>query len=141
MKNRTLLEQKIYNIVNEAVRTAFNEGRGLQSDKENQKKALDDVKKKHQTAENDVKETKDRSEYWKQRWAKQKADGTVPDRSEYWKTRAKKEKEEKLTKLKTQKHNKMQYPKSFEKDYDEFDDVLDLMTDNDWGEYFGDHRD
>ena len=34
----------------------------------------------------------DRSEYWKKRWAEQKAKGTTPDRHEYWKKRWEEEK-------------------------------------------------
>ena len=45
----------------------------------------------------------DRSEYWKQRWAKQKEEGTVPDRSKYWKERAQKQKAERLKKQKQEK--------------------------------------
>lgn len=36
----------------------------------------------------------DRSEYWKKRWERQKAEGTTPDRHEYWKKRWEKEKSE-----------------------------------------------
>lgn len=82
-----------------------------------------------------LQEGKDRSEYWKARWAKQKEEGSVPDRSEYWKNRAKKQKT---------KHSLKRKKDSGYRDYlerlDAEDDAMDMMTDNDWGEYFGDHE-
>ena len=126
-------------------------------DEESQKRALSNVKNKKRYFENKqvkhnsfkltesdlekiifesiidvINETKDRSEYWKTRWAKQKEDGTVPDRTAYWKERSKK-----------QKKTKNNFPKKTKSiryyDSDEYDDAMDMMTDNDWGEYFGDH--
>ena len=90
--------------------------------------------KKSKTNES-IEEASDRSQYWKDRWAKQKAEGTVPDRSEYWKERAKKQKKQKPKR----KINKS-YRDYIERLEDERD-AMDMMTDNDWGEYFGDHRD
>ena len=80
-----------------------------------------------------VEEASNRSQYWKDRWAKQKAEGTVPDRSEYWKERAKKQKQQK-PKRKINRN----YHDYIERLRDE-DKAMDMMSDNDWGEYFGDH--
>ena len=72
-----------------------------------------------------------REGYWKERWAKQKAEGTVPDRSEYWKNRTRKQKPKK-------RKTNSSYREYLERLRDE-EDAMDMMTDNDWGEYFGDH--
>ena len=79
-----------------------------------------------------IDEAKDRSQYWKDRWKKQKEDGTVPDRSEYWKERAKKQK----SKRKTKKNN-TRHPQRWSRDEEE--DIWSRLNDNDFGEYFGDH--
>lgn len=82
----------------------------------------------------------DRREYNKRRWEKQKEEGTVPDRSEYWKERAKKQKEERAKKQKPKRKINKSYRNYFE--WPEYErDPMDLTNDNDYGEYYGDHRD
>lgn len=94
--------------------------------------------KKSKTNES-IEEASDRSQYWKDRWAKQKAEGTVPDRSEYWKERAKKQKKQKpKRKINRNYHDHIGRLGTY--DIQNFmDDAMNMMTDNDWGEYFGDH--
>lgn len=86
-----------------------------------------------------IEEASDRSQYWKDRWAKQKAEGTVPDRSEYWKERAKKQKKQKpKRKINRNYHDHIGRLGTY--DISNFmDDAMNMMSDNDWGEYFGDH--
>jgi hypothetical protein len=66
----------------------------------------------------------DRSEYWKKRWAKQKAEETTPDRSEYWKKRWK-EKSESTSESKSKskkskpKKNRRRYYQEYNKSHPE----------------------
>lgn len=85
------------------------------------------------TKKSKIKEASDRSQYWKDRWAKQKAEGTVPDRSEYWKERSKRQKSKRK---KTRNPNYSKYPQRWER---EEEDIWSRLNDNDFGEYFGDH--
>lgn len=85
-----------------------------------------------------IEEGSDRSQYWKDRWAKQKADGTVPNRSEYWKERAKKQKAKRSETSKPKRKLNKGYRDYIERLRDE-ENAMNMMSDNDWGEYFGDH--
>lgn len=99
--------------------------------------------KKSKTNES-IEEAKDRKQYWEKRWKEQKANGTVPDRSEYWKRRWEKEKEERAKKQKPKRKINRNYHDNIGRlgtyDISNFmDDAMNMMSDNDWGEYFGDH--
>ncbi len=93
-------------------------------------------------------EAGDRSEYWKKRWEKQKAEGSVPDRSEYWKERAKKQKAERIQKKKAEKRKLSKADRRIKKAADDWEwhcmfnnamdrDVLDMMDISDgYGDWY-----